>query len=193
MDTADTTTFEAFVLENPAIRTVWNAWERLNLPDCWLVAGCLAQTIWNARFGFSPEHGVSDMDLVYFDPDDLTEESEQKQGKRIRELFPDLPIWIDVKNEARVHLWYETKFGHPIPPYSSLREAIDTFPTTSTAIGMRRAGRGTEIYAAFGFVDLFAGVVRANKRQITRDIYAAKVSKWLTRWPDLSVVSWDQS
>lgn len=133
------------------------------------------------------------MDLVYFDPDDLTEEREQKQAKRIRKLFPDLPIWIDVKNEARVHLWYETKFGYPIPPYSSVREAIDTFPTTSTAIGIRPAGRGTEIYATFGFVDLFAGVVRANKKQITRDIYVAKVSKWLIRWPDLRVVSWDQS
>ncbi len=185
--------FEVCVLQNGSIRAVWNAWEDLDLPDCWLVAGCLAQTIWNTRFGFSPEYGVSDIDIVYFDPDDLKEESEQKQAKRIRQLFKGLPIRIDVKNEARVHLWYGTKFGNPIPPYASVKEAIDTFPTTSTAVGMRPGRHGTEVYAAFGFVDLFDGVLRANKRQITRDIYRAKVSKWIARWPELKVLSWDQS
>lgn len=193
MHTIDTIHFEASVVTNSAIRTVWNEWERLDLPDCWLAAGCLAQTVWNARFGFSAEYGISDIDLIYFDSNDLTQQSEEEQAKRIREVFPKLPIWIDVKNEARVHLWYETKFGYSIAPYRSATDAIDTFSTTATAIGMRPAGRETEIYAPFGLGDLLAGIVRANKKQITREIYEAKMSKWLARWPDLAVVSWDQS
>ncbi|MGI2035538.1 nucleotidyltransferase family protein [Rhizobium panacihumi] len=193
MHTIDLTHFEASVLTNSAIHAVWDGWERLDLPDCWLVAGCLAQTVWNARFGFNAEYGVSDIDLVYFDPNDLSQQSEEEQAKRIRGLFPNLPTWIDVKNEARVHLWYEAKFGYSIAPYRSAMDAIDTFPTTATAIGMRPAGREAEICAPFGLDDLLAGIVRANKKQITREIYGAKSSKWLARWPDLAVISWDQS
>ena len=36
-------------------------------PVCWLASGALAQSVWNHAFGFAPEHGVSDVDLVYFD------------------------------------------------------------------------------------------------------------------------------
>ena len=184
---------ETSALENPAIRSVWHAWNELSLPDCWLVAGCLAQTVWNERFGFAPDYGISDIDLVYFDASDLTEAGETAQAERVRELFPDLGVWIDVKNEARVHLWYKAKFGYSITPYSSTINAIDTFPTTATTVGIRPKSSGAEVYSTFDLNDLFSGVVRANKRQITRAIYEAKVSKWLARWPDLEVVSWDQA
>jgi hypothetical protein len=48
-----------------------------------------------------------------------------------------LPIafGIDVKNEARVHLWYKSHFGYDIPPYHSVEEAMDSWPTTATAVG----------------------------------------------------------
>lgn len=35
------------------------------------------------------------------------------------------------------------------------------------------------------------GVVRPNKKQITREIYDAKTMRWITVWPNLSVVSWE--
>lgn len=192
MSMADEPHLEVTVLKNPAVSTVWHGWHHLNLPDCWLVAGCLAQTVWNERFGLPSERGISDLDLVYFDPTDLTEAGEQAHAERIRALFPELGIWIDVKNEARVHLWYEAKFGYKIKPYRSTIDAIDTFPTTATAIGIRPVLRGSEIYTSFGLTDLFNGVVRPNKRQITREIYEAKVSRWLAHWPDLNIVRWDE-
>lgn len=183
--------FETIVLSNPLVRAVWDVWERLDLPECWLVAGCLAQTVWNKRFGFPLEHAISDLDLVYFDPDDVSAESEEQHGERIRKMLAHLPVWIDVKNEARVHFWYEEKFGYPIEPYSSMEDAIDTFPTTATAVGIRPLGAGAQVYAPFGLSDLLTGIVRANQTQITREIFEAKVSKWLDRWPDLTVIPWD--
>ena len=185
------TCLETTVLKNPAVNAVWQGWHHLQLPQCWLVAGCLAQTVWNARFGLPGMHGISDIDLIYFDPTDLSLSGEQAHAERIRALFPDLGIWMDVKNEARVHLWYAARFGFQIRPYSSAVDAIDTFPTTATTIGMRPGPHGCEIHATFGLGDLFAGVVRPNKRLITRGIYEAKVAKWRVHWPDLRVVGWD--
>ncbi len=192
MQTSDTPLFEASVLINPSIQAVWNAWGALELPDCWLVAGCLAQTVWNERFGLPVDYGISDLDLVYFDPSDLSEQTEQRHAQRIRHIFAELPVRIDVKNQARVHLWYEAKFGFPIPPYQSVLDAIGTFPTTATTVGLRPTGHGTELCATYGLSDLFDGVVRANKRLITREIFEAKVAKWYSRWPDLKVIPWDE-
>lgn len=70
--TADTSReLVKIVLANPAIRAIWENWDRLELPDCWLVAGCVAHTVWNHRFGLPVATGIADIDLVYFDPDDL--------------------------------------------------------------------------------------------------------------------------
>lgn len=179
------------VLGNPVICTVWQNWHLVDLPDCWLVAGCLAQTVWNHRFGLPPGHGISDIDLVYFDPDDLTEAAERRRAERVRRAFPDLGCWMDVKNEARVHLWYEARFGYPIAPYRSVIDAIDSFPTTATTIGIRPTPDAADLYATYGLDDLLDGVVRPNKRQITRAIYEAKASRWIAHWPGLDIVPWD--
>jgi uncharacterized protein len=191
MNESDTTRFQTTTLLNPDVRKVWDSWHKIALPDCWLVAGCLAQTVWNARFGFAAEFGISDMDIVYFDPTDVSESSEQGHAERVRSLLPSLSTKLDIKNEARVHLWYEQKFGYSISPYQSITDAIDTFPTTATAVGMQPAQKGAQIYTTFGLTDLFEGIVRANRRQITRDIYQTKLARWLRYWPDLTIIPWE--
>ncbi|MBZ7922339.1 nucleotidyltransferase family protein [Ensifer adhaerens] len=182
----------AIVLKSPLLSPILANWERIALPDGWLVAGAIAQTVWNHAFGLPPTHGISDIDIVYFDGDDLSEETEAGHAARIGDLFCDLPVRIDVKNEARIHLWYEEKFGTPIRPYVSTRAAIATFPTTATAIGIRPSRHGLEISAPFGLADLMSLVVRANRRQITSEIFEQKVERWRAVWPGLTVESWDR-
>ena len=163
------------------------------LPDCWLVAGAIAQTIWNLRCEQPAEFGLKDVDLIYFDEQDLSFESEASHERRLRDLFQHLPIKLDVKNEARVHLWYEDRFGYAIKPYSSSAAAIATFPTTATAVGVRRICGRLECCAPFGLDDLFGLVVRPNKRQITRAIYEAKVDRWRPIWPRLTYLPWEEA
>ena len=179
--------------ENGAVSHLFECWSELQLPDCWLVAGAVAQSYWNKVHGFPPLHGISDIDLAYFDPNDLTEESESAQAARIGRRFEHLDVRFDVKNEARVHLWYERRFGYPIPAYPSAESAIETFPTTAGAIGVRPGDRGLEALAPFGFDDLLNLVVRPNKRQITREIYLRKVERWTALWPKLKVLDWDEA
>ena len=86
---------------------------------------------------------------------------------------------------------YAEKFGKAQPPYVSTEDAITTFPTTATAIGVQPRPDRLHVFAPYGLSDLLGLVVRPNKKQITRSIYDAKVKKWLDRWPGLSVVDWD--
>jgi len=155
-------------------------------------AGAIAQTIWNLRCEQPAEFGLKDVDLIYFDEQDLSFEAEASHEGRLRDLFQHLPIKLDVKNEARVHLWYEDRFGDAIKPYSSSADAIATFPTTATAVGVRQIHSKLECFAPFGLDDLFSLVVRPNKRQITRAIYEAKVDRWRSIWPRLTFLPWEE-
>jgi uncharacterized protein len=183
----------AIVQGSPLLSAFIARWEDIGLPDAWLVAGSIAQTVWNDGFGFVPEHGIADIDIVYFDGSDLAAESEAAHSARVRALFADLDIWIDVKNEARVHLWYEARFGQPLAPYVSTSDAISTFPTTATSIGAQPTATGIELVAPYGLDDLLGLIVRPNKKQISRQVYEAKVARWLTLWPGLRVIPWDQA
>ncbi|MBY5635920.1 nucleotidyltransferase family protein [Rhizobium leguminosarum] len=179
------------VLKSPLLSALLHNWDKVALPDSWLVAGAIAQTVWNHTFGFPLAHGINDIDIVYFDALDHSEDAEVEHSARVQRTFSDLPVWIDVKNEARVHLWYEAKFGYPVKPYTSTTDAIATFPTTATAVGLCPRNGSLELCAPFGLSDLLDGVVRPNKTQIRREIYEKKVNRWLKVWPNLSVVGWD--
>jgi hypothetical protein len=157
------------ILKSPLLSALLHNWDKVALPDSWLVAGAIAHTVWNQTFGFPLAHGINDIDIVYFDANDLSEDAEADHAARVRTTFSDLPIWIDVKNEARVHLWYEAKFGYPINRQAAITRTKD---------------------APFGLSDLLDGVVRPNKRQIRREIYEQKASRWVKLWPKLSVVDW---
>ena len=134
-----------------------------------------------------------DVDLIYFDDHDLSLDAEAGHERRLRDLFGHLAIKLDVKNEARVHLWYQERFGYAIAPYRSSADAIATFPTTATAVGVRRVHDEFECCAPFGLADLCGLVVRPNKRQITRAIYEAKTERWRSIWPSLTILPWDET
>jgi hypothetical protein len=182
---------EVALRQNKWLGEILERFEEIGLPDSWLVAGGIAQTIWNLGCGQPAEFGLKDVDFIYFDEQDLSLEAEFDHERHLRDLFRHLPVKLDVKNEARVHLWYEKRFGYAITPYLSSADAIATFPTTATAVGVRWIRGKLECCAPFGLDDLFGLVVRPNKRQITRAIYEAKVDRWRSIWPRLTFLPWE--
>jgi uncharacterized protein len=184
---------EAALRRHEALWQIIGSFEDIALPDCWLVAGAVAQTVWNDRLGLPPRSGIKDADIVYFDAADLSAAAETRAEARLRERFADLGLVLDVKNEARVHVWYRQKFGYAIPPYRSSAAAIATFPTTATSIGVRWRNGQLECCAPFGVGDLFGLIVRPNKVQITPVIYEAKVARWRREWPQLAFLRWDDA
>jgi len=183
--------FEKAIVGSPLLAPILARWDDMSLPDCWLVAGAVAQTYWNQAHKLPSTHGIKDVDVVYFDADDTSEEAEVAHGLRVQQLFEDLPVGFDVKNEARVHLWYKKKFGYAIRPYTSTKSAIATFPTTAGAIGIQPYMNSLQIYAPFGLEDLLGLIVRPNKTQISPAIYTSKVERWQPIWPHLKIIAWD--
>lgn len=181
----------SILAQSPALSEILAEAPGLGLSDYYVGAGAIAQTVWNHLLNRPPLYGISDVDFVYFDPSDLGYAAEDAVIRRVKSRFQHLPLELDVKNQARVHLWYESRFGYPVPPYRSLEGAIDTWPATATAVGVRRAGAELTIYAPFGLDDLFGLVVRANKARITREIYEKKCAKWRAKWPELTIIPWE--
>jgi hypothetical protein len=181
---------EAVLRANPVCAAILDGAGALGLPDWYLGAGAVAQTVWNCAHDRNPGSDILDYDLVYFDPGNLSGEAEEAAEQAALAAFGHFGARIDVTNEARVHLWYERKFGVKLEPYASARAAIATWPTTASSIGVTsRQGRFT-VHAPFGTDDLWALIVRPNKTLVTRQVYEAKVARWSAVWPQLTIVPW---
>ncbi len=143
------------------------------LPNWYLGAGGIAQTVWNLQHGVEPAVGIKDYDLVHFDPADLSVEADRQVDEEVAGRLSGRGAVVDVKNQARVHLWYEQRFGPHIEPFTSTEEAIATWPTTASSVGVRRDSGGFVAWAPFGLTDLLGMVVRPNKAMVTRELKLA--------------------
>lgn len=182
--------FVAAVLRNPKVVEILRRAEALDLPDWYLAAGCLFQTVWNVLDGNDPEHGIGDYDLIYFDDADLSWEAEDVVIRRCADAFGDLGVEVEVRNQARVHLWYEDHFGVPYPPLTSSGEAIDRYAAHACRVGVRLTAGNYDVYAPSGFDDLTAFVVRPNPVVAPRYVYEEKSARWAKHWPRLEILPW---
>ena len=181
----------AILTRNPTLVEVLTRAAVLALPDWCLVAGCLYQTAWNVVTGQPPESGILDYDLAYFDSSDLSWPAEDEVIQAGGRLFGDLPALVQIRNQARVHLWYEQKFGVPCPPHACAEAAIDTFEATTACLGLRlEPGARWRIYAPHGLGDVFNLVARPNPVLAPRHVYEAKTTRWRQQWPSLTVLPW---
>lgn len=186
--------FRAALTGNATLTGVLARAAALALPGWYLVAGCLYQTVWNVVTGQPPEAGILDYDLAYHDGSDLSWAAEDAAIRAGQEVFAGLPAPVQIRNQARVHLWYEPKFGVPCPPHESAEAAIDTFEATTACLGVRlEAGGRWRIYAPHGLADVFNLVARPNPVLAPRSAYEAKTARWRRQWPSLTVLPWPGS
>lgn len=183
--------FVSETLQNPHNAALLERLPFLGLPDAWLVAGCLFQTVWNLRSGRQPTANIKDYDLFYFDGNDLSEAAEQAVQARATALFADLPITVEAKNQARVHLWYERWFGYPYAPLQSARRGIERFLVPCTCVGLQPAAAGAPpvLYAPYGLEELYAGLLRPNPACPHLPLFEAKARSYRERWSWLTVQS----
>ncbi|HEU0045469.1 nucleotidyltransferase family protein [Sphingomonas sp.] len=178
--------FHACVLANRFNKELLERLSALGLNQCYLTAGCLFQTIWNLRSGRTPDWGIKDYDVFYFDDRDLSWEAENRVIQQVSEKAADLNVQIEIKNQARVHLWYRQRFGGTYPQLNSTRSGINRYLISCTCVGIDvRTG---ELYAPNGLDDLTSGLLRPNPLNPNPDLFQQKADSYQQRWPWLEIV-----
>lgn len=162
-----------------------------HLGDFWVVSGCVCQSLWNYQLGNYSMYGISDIDIAYYD-EDTTYEKEDYIIKELMKHLNNIPIDIDIKNQARVHLWYKDKYGVDKKPYHSVEDAIASWGSTSNCVGVRYVGRGRislDIHAPYGLDDMFNQIIRINPSDnADPKMFRFKSEKWKMKWPTLTIV-----
>ncbi|WPC03750.1 nucleotidyltransferase family protein [Pseudomonas benzenivorans] len=176
----------ALAMEDPINAALLELMAQLDLPACMLTAGCLFQAVWNHRSGLPAGWGVKDYDVIYFD-DDLSWEAEDRVIQRVRQACRGLEANVEVRNQARVHLWYEGKFGVGYPRLQAVTEGIDRYLIIATCLGLDV--RSGELYSTHGLDDLQSGVLRINPLNHQPELFLRKVESYRERWPWLTVAS----
>ena len=158
--------------------------------ETWLTSGSLVQTVWNIAAGWDAAAHIGDYDLMYLDPD-TSWEAEDTVIRQAARLFADLPVTVQIRNQARVPIWYEAKYGLRYPPVRKAQHAVLRFPTKTSAIAVTRDADGTDrLYAPFGVGYALDGKVRPNRRLDIPGVYREKAAKWRAIWPFLDVADW---
>nr|WP_031198353.1 nucleotidyltransferase family protein [Mesorhizobium sp. L2C054A000] len=167
--------FLAFVLADALVSDALERARTLALPDWLVVSGALYNSVWNHLTGKPPGYGIKDVDLFYFDNSDLSYEAEDAVIRRAAQHFEGLALPAEVRNQARVHLWYPQKFGQPCPRYTSSSESVSYFASKTHAVGVRYDADGQlEVVAPFGLDDLFAFRITPNRLMDNRRTHEAK-------------------
>ena len=133
--------FERIINKNKKLMAVLKVLEEYSktnprFKDYYVGAGSVNQTVFNYLSGNEIDYGIKDFDIVYYD-EDLSYEAEDIIIKDLDKMFKDKSIEFDVKNEARVHIWYNEKYGDKRDPYTSTEDAISKWGATVTCIGVR--------------------------------------------------------
>ena len=168
---------ESYALENPRFKN-------------WYVgAGGVNQTIFNYYHGYESDYGIKDYDIVYFD-EDTSYEAEDVIIKDLEKRLKDIGIVSDIKNQARVHIWYNPKYGTDREPYTSCEDAVSSWGSTVTCIGIRKENGNLVVYCPYGLNDLFSLTIRPVKRYFDKESYVERCKRWKAKWEKLNIVEW---
>jgi uncharacterized protein len=172
----------AFMARRPAMTRVLQAVAALALPDCWVGAGFIRNAVWDSLHGWSSSPHQADVDVIFFDPEDVRPERDAGIERTLAAAHPDVP-W-SARNQARMHV------RNGDPPYADSADAVRHWPERCTAIAARAAGDRIELLAPFGIGDLADLVVRPTPAFVGKmSVYRERAGQkdWLNRWPRLRV------
>ena len=163
----------------------------LDVRDDWIVAGAIYNTVWNRLTDRPPLQGIKDIDLFYFDPSDLSYDAEDRIIRKGDTIFAGSPVPVEIRNQARVHLWFGKHFGFEIAPIGNCRDSIRRFASVAYCVGVRLDDAGElDVFAPYGLMDLFSFRIRPNRFCDNRQTHDKKAARAMSHWPELSVEPW---
>lgn len=179
---------ETILRRSAPLMAVMRTIRSLDPPDWLIFSGAIYQRVLNHLGGRAPDYGIKDYDVGYFDASDISYEAEDVVIRRVAAAFePPLRDLVEVRNQARVHVWFEDKFGLPYEPLTCTAEALTRFVSPLHAVGVRLEPDDTmTVVAPFGLDDLFARVLRPTPGRGAKNFPRIAASA-KARWPELTI------
>lgn len=170
-----------WVMSDPARIEALTIAAAQKLPGWCLAAGFVRNLVWDKLHNFSSSTALNDIDLIYFDPYDISvsRDKEIEHWLRSNSKFP----W-SVKNQARMHERNRDR------PYTSTEDAMSFWVEVETAVGAALDDGGEVIIVApLGVKPLFDYTITLNPKRPKRTDFEARVcsKQWLEIWPKLVV------
>lgn len=158
--------------------------ESLGLADWWIGAGFLRNKLWD-HIEDIPSSPSRDVDLVYYDPTDISPETDWRYDEQLRQQYP-FAEW-EVRNQARMH------YKNGLPPFTSTADGISHWVETATCIAVKLKNGKLRFLYCYGLndvINLVARPIPAHKGLPTTDLFYKRIADkhWRERWPDLTVV-----
>jgi hypothetical protein len=183
--------FEAIIRADPGLMHLLERLRALALPQWRLVAGCLYQTVWNVLTERPRGTGIKDYDLIYYGDTDLSWEAEDAVIRRVAAATRGCIGPVETRNQARVHLWFQQRFGCAYPRLGSADEALGYYASVVHAVGVRLEHDGRlDIAAPFGLEDVFAMRIRPNRVLDNRASHDSKAARVKSIWPEVVIEPW---
>ena len=180
----------ALVQSNKWLMDIVRTVRAINLPNGYVGAGVVRNLVWDHLHGYAEVTEVRDVDVAFFDPENLTAARDQEAQRLLHAQRPDVP-W-EATNQAAVHLWYEAAFGYSVPALGSSEEAIGTWPETATCVGIRLLlSEQLQIVAPHGLEDLFEMRLRRNPASVSMEQFQKRLleKRILEKWPLVQVIA----
>lgn len=186
-------TFIEIIKQNKELMATLDYIDSLKLPNYYIAAGAVFQTIWNYYDQKDLNYNIKDIDLVYHNAKNIEVEEDLKYYEKITEYIKEknYPYEIDVSNEARMHLWKRKHNNKETEPYETTEDAIRKWIATVHAIGIKKENGKIKVYAPYGLTDIFTRTIRPIRHEgNSKEIYDLKVSKWQQRFTNLTIIDY---
>lgn len=126
---------------------ILEAVKSLELPDWWIWSWFIRNKVWDYLHWYKQKTLIetSDIDVVYYDIENLDEQIEKKFEEKLNQLVP----WENwsVKNQARMH------FMNNLPQYKSSLDAMANWPETVTSIWIKIDENNNIIFETAHWID----------------------------------------
>ena len=152
-------------------------------------AGGVNQTVFNYYHGYDINYGIKDFDIVYYDSDE-SYEAEDIIIKDLESRLSHIDTSFDIKNQGRVYIWYNEKYGTNRDKYKSVEDAISSWGATVTCVGVRLENNELKVYCPYGLNDIFSMIIRPVKKDFEKESYVKRANKWKEKWEKLKIVKW---
>jgi uncharacterized protein len=166
---------------DPWMIEVLDAVDAIGPAGAWVAAGFVRNKVWDALHGYLRPSLLNDVDVIYFDSQNQSNESEKAFEGALLKAMPLVP-W-SVRNQARMHHSFRA------PPAFGTLDAMRYWPETATALAVCKShNEPMRFVSCYGLDDLLGQVVKPTPN-FPIEIYRKRVlaKDWSSTWPMLKI------